>query len=541
MNFLPIAIRELQVTARRSMTYYWRSLSALNAACITLACLLVGFSGALTVSSAGQLTFQILSGIGYAIAAGAAALITSDCISEERRDGTLGFLFLTDLKGYDIVLGKLARLGVPVYCLLATFPALGFTMLLGGVSIGDFAAVALALLNALFFFAALGLLVSSWSWNGRAAVSAAMAGVVVFSAPMVGAMLGLNFSAVGLALLLPTPGGAFLAALYSASKLVSKPNFLWSLAASHALGWVFIAAASRSVVRNFSREEPQPATRSRSAGSPNPALALYSRSIEQKPWRLVLLLAALVGMIVVVAAWISPTNWYDIPTFACIVIGLHLILKYWTAHSACRSLPSRRQSGELEILLTTPLDGDAILLGSTTAIKRQLLWPFLFVVATDGLMLLLGWRKLGLWAGFGFASAMLLEFLWFIGNLYSLTWVGLCMGLKSTSQAKALGRTIFYILLLPWTALAVAAAVVGISTMGRSLSPAMGVVTVAEFLVGLTVCNLGFTGWAVSELRDRFRLLAASQTLPPERFAPPWKAILEKLRFWRWKRVPQTA
>jgi hypothetical protein len=86
------------------------------------------------------------------------------------------------------------------------------------------------------------------------------------------------------------------------------------------------------------------------------------------------------------------------------VLGLHLILKYWTAHSACRSLPSRRQSGELEILLTTPLDGDAILLGSTTAIKHQLLWPFLFVVAMDGLMLLLGWRKLGLWAGFGFAG-----------------------------------------------------------------------------------------------------------------------------------------
>jgi hypothetical protein len=63
---------------------------------------------------------------------------------------------LTDLKGYDIVLGKLARLGAPVYCLMAAFPALGFTMLLGGVSIGDFAKVALALVNTLFFFSALG-------------------------------------------------------------------------------------------------------------------------------------------------------------------------------------------------------------------------------------------------------------------------------------------------------------------------------------------------------------------------------------------------
>src|SRR5580658_6946105 len=204
MNFLPIAIRELQVTARKPMTYWWRSLSALNAACITLGFLLAGFSGGMTASSAGAVTFQVLSGIGYGIAAGAAALMTSDSISEERRDGTLGFLFLTDLKGYDIVLGKMARLSTPFYCLTATLPALGFTMLLGGVSIGDFAMVALALLNSIFFFSALGLFVSACSWHGRAAVSLAMSGVVACSAPMVFAVLGATFSGAGMTLLLST-------------------------------------------------------------------------------------------------------------------------------------------------------------------------------------------------------------------------------------------------------------------------------------------------------------------------------------------------
>jgi hypothetical protein len=539
MNFLPIANRELQVTARRAMTYYWRSLSALNAACITLGFLLVGFGGGMTASAAGELTFQILSGIGFGLAAGAGALITSDCISEERRNGTLAFLFLTDLRGYDIVLGKLARLSTPICCLTATFPALGFTMLLGGVSIGDFAKVSLTVLNALFFFSALGLLVSACSWNGRAAVSAAMAGVVIFAAPMMVAMLGLDLSGPKMALLLPTPGGAFLAALYSASIPVSKPNFFWSLAVSHALGWLFIAAASRMVVRNFAREAPQPAMQSRSVGDANPATALYARSMEQVLCRPVLLLALLVVMITVSAMLISPAGWYDIPTFLCIVLGMHLILKYWAAHSACRSLPLRRQSGELEILLTTPLDGDAILLGSTTAIKRQLFWPFLFVVAADGVLLILGWRKLGLWDGFGFAGLMLFEFLWFVGNLYTLTWFGLFMGMKYSSHAKALGRTLFYVLFLPWSVVAIAAAIVGVATMGTNLSPAIGVVTVVEFVVALVACNLGFSGWAVSELRDRFRLLAANQPPPPERFAPPWKPMLEKLRFWRWKRTPQ--
>ena len=32
---------------------------------------------------------------------------TADCLSEEKREGTLGLLFLTDLKGYDVVFGKL--------------------------------------------------------------------------------------------------------------------------------------------------------------------------------------------------------------------------------------------------------------------------------------------------------------------------------------------------------------------------------------------------------------------------------------------------
>ena len=182
MNFLPIAIRELQVTARRRMTYGLRSLCALNAACVTLGFLFVGFNGGLSASSAGQMTFWIVSSLGYAIAACMAVIATSDCISEERRDGTLGFLFLTDLKGYDIVLGKLARLSVPVYCLIAAFPAFGFTMLLGGVTIADLAKVALALLNAIFFFSALGLLLSTYCWNGRTAVSAGLAGLLIFSA-----------------------------------------------------------------------------------------------------------------------------------------------------------------------------------------------------------------------------------------------------------------------------------------------------------------------------------------------------------------------
>jgi hypothetical protein len=302
MNFLPIALRELQVAARRPMTYWLRGLCSLQAACIALGFLLVGFNGLLTASAAGRITFQILSVIGYGIAAGTAALITSDCISQERREGTLGFLFLTNLKGYDIILGKMARVSVPVNCLIAAFPALGFTMLLGGVSIGAFVKVTLALVNTIFFFSAFGLFVSASSWNGRAAVSAATMGAAICTAPMVAALLGLHFSGPGMAFLLPTPAGAFLAALVEPSSALSKPDFFWSLAVSHTISWLFIVAASRIVARTFSR------------------MAVRSASLEQNLWRPVLLLAGLVVLIALTIRWIRPVSWFDIPTFACIVL-----------------------------------------------------------------------------------------------------------------------------------------------------------------------------------------------------------------------------
>ena len=44
----------------------------------------------------------------------AGLLGTADCVSSEKRDGTLGLLFLTDLKGYDVICGKLAANSVSV-------------------------------------------------------------------------------------------------------------------------------------------------------------------------------------------------------------------------------------------------------------------------------------------------------------------------------------------------------------------------------------------------------------------------------------------
>lgn len=64
-----------------------------------------------------------LGGVCFQLLAGTA--VTADCLSEEKRDGTLGPLFLTDLRGYDVVLGKLVATALPVfYSLVAAIPVL---------------------------------------------------------------------------------------------------------------------------------------------------------------------------------------------------------------------------------------------------------------------------------------------------------------------------------------------------------------------------------------------------------------------------------
>ena len=59
-------------------------------------------------STMGMSLFYTLSSFTFFYCAMSGIWVTSDCISEEKGEGTLGLLFLTDLKGYDVVFGKLA-------------------------------------------------------------------------------------------------------------------------------------------------------------------------------------------------------------------------------------------------------------------------------------------------------------------------------------------------------------------------------------------------------------------------------------------------
>ena len=131
MIVLPIIERELRASARQSFTF---SLRALGVAALLLASVVFGmehgFGPTLGSRLFSSLHFTLLCAIWVL-----APMLTADCISRERREGTLGLLFLTRLRGTDIVTAKSMAHGLRALTLwLAVLPVLTIPFLLGGVN-----------------------------------------------------------------------------------------------------------------------------------------------------------------------------------------------------------------------------------------------------------------------------------------------------------------------------------------------------------------------------------------------------------------------
>src|SRR6185369_7136686 len=153
------------------------------------------------------MAFCLLSGI----------FLTADCLSEEKREGTLGLLFLTDLKGYDVVLGKLLATSLQsFYGLLAIFPVLALPLMMGGVTGGEFWRMILVLLVTIFLSLSLGLFVSALAREARQAMGTVFFGILLLA----GILPAIYWLQIGLArraiypeVLWPSPTHAFRSAL----------------------------------------------------------------------------------------------------------------------------------------------------------------------------------------------------------------------------------------------------------------------------------------------------------------------------------------
>ena len=490
MILLPIVARELRVAARRR-SFYWRRSAAALAAIIFGTWLFLEFRlGRPSQSDQAVFLFAILTGSAVLYALLNGALSTADCLSSEKREGTLGLLFLTDLRGYDVVLGKLAASSLnALYGVLAVVPMMGIPLLLGGITLGELARMALLALNTLFFSLALGMGVSAVSRSARSANQTTGMALLLFtmiSPAWSGWLEHLGkWRALRAILMLPSPGFAYYAAFDRQYVSIGGPAAFWeSMAMLHALGWAFLILASVVTPRSW---QDKPAGAKRVRWRERWRLWSYGNLAERNAFRKRLLDAnayywlaarlrlkpafvwAVLGLVACAWAWGIAEfrrDWFIEPVYILTGLLLNSLIKTWFASEVGRQLAEDRNQSALELLLSTPLSVRDILHGQLLALRRQFLGPFLVVLAANlFFMTTILTRVMGVdavpeaadfWISLWTAGIVML-----VADLIALYWVGLWQGLVAKSPGRAAMATQARILILPWIAYALAMLLVG--------------------------------------------------------------------------------
>jgi hypothetical protein len=539
--FLPVVTRELSVASRRRSTYSGRVGAAVLAIAAGVAVFLFFFQT--SNAEQGRMLFTVLAGLAFAYSLLAGARSTSDCVSVEKREGTLGLLFLTDLKGYDVVLGKLVSSSVAAfYGLLAMIPVLGLAVILGGVSGRELTRVALVLVNTLFVSLAAGVFVSSISRVERKALSATLGLILLITFGPYPVAYYYTYSRGGLGVsldttfLIPSPYHAFELTRSTATSGVMVHDLYRSLLSTHLIGWSLLGLAAVILPRTF-KDRPRSARRLRwrerwqqwSYGSRTARQKFRTRLLDRNPFfwlagrdrlkaNYVWLFLGLLSCLWYLVYTAEPEIVLDWSVSVWWLFFLCAFLKVWFTSEVCARLVEDRRCGALELLLTSPLGVKQIAKGQTLALRRQFAKPVAIILVAGAVLLLAGLNS-RLFMGNKtdaiamFAAGMIL----LIADLITLKWFGMWQSLTSNSAGRALIVTMTRVLSLPWmifSACFVTALFLqsfGMRQMDRSR---MFWVT-TWFGIGLAV-DLCFGLWARRRVLREFRR-AAEQPLETER------------------------
>lgn len=473
---------------------------------------------------------------------------TADCLSREKREGTFGLLFLTDLKGYDVVLGKLAATSINVfYTALAAVPLLAIPLLLGGVTLGEFGRMALVVLNTLFLSLSVGVCISAMCRDARKAMGCTFLVLTVITVLFPALSAWLNYLGkppwLWGVMLLPSPGFSYVMAFEASPKPVPH-GFLTSMLVVLGLGWVFLGLASLLAPHSW-QDRPAGVRRLRwrerlqlwSYG-PRSERDAFRRSLlnvnaffwltaraRLKPafvWGLLGLLG--VGWLWALFKWRS--EWLSEPTYILTGIVLNLLIKGWFTAECGRQLADDRQQGALELLLSTPLTVRDFLVGQRLALQRQFLGPTLFVIVIE-LSFMFGTKpdmvaesERGLWPCLWAGSVIML-----LADLVALYWVGLWQALAARNPNRAATNAVVRILVVPWALYAlvmlfvVLASIIGVRAKG---DPGWRFFLGLWFILGIGT-DVAFALAARFQFLTQFRQVAAKKYVPRESF---WKSLL---------------
>ena len=410
MRFLTVADRELRSAARQKATYRTRWLTAVIFFGL-LVWLLWAFDG-FTNRRAAPTIFNVFSVLTFLYCLFLATVRTADCISAEKREGTLGLLFLTNLNSAEIIAGKLCSSALAsVYGLMAIFPMLALPLLMGGITFDHFARAVVGLLNGILFALAAGFLASVLSKRQFIAVALAMGLTIGVSGGfMLGAAAADSYSST-------RPMAQWLAGLSPLYCLLAAdgarflgPNHFWLSAAEVSgmslgcLGLTILLLARtwrdrpKSVrvwdrLRFWCRLERAPSVQRaalrRRMLAINPFFWLAARQPVSAP--VFMCLAVVLTLI---------TVYVTAPFFARMVGGgvvakqvlghvlawlwtglaIHALVLYYAAMSASQRLAEDKQTGALELILGTPITERTLSRGLWLAYGRKMLFPALLAV-----------------------------------------------------------------------------------------------------------------------------------------------------------------
>jgi hypothetical protein len=467
MTFLPVVERELRVAARRRGTY-WSRLAAASLGWAIAAWVLTAASNA--GMQTGAVVFKVLAAVIFVYTALGGLLATADCLSEEKREGTLGLLFLTDLKGYDVVFGKLASTSVKIICgVMAVAPALAISIVLGAVTRDEVARVMLVAANLLFFFLCAGMFASSVCRqdNRSFGLAALLSAALLAGIPGMALSRLFHIPILDAASLFSPAFGCFTAFDDFHDKF---PNFWFWLNCliTQIYAWSFLVLACRIVPRSWQDSSAVKESRRRRLVKVKTVRGTAERkevlAVNVFLWR-----AAQPGLqrtvvwlalLAVALMWFAmdslfPLRRFDIGPDLIALLLAGVILKAWLASEASATLSADRRNAALELLLTTPLPEKEILKGQRQALWRQFAEPAADVFLANIFLLIMELIHLPPRMALSdarnlFVGLHLILGLSLLTDMLTLSWVGMWRGLVLRKPNNAAMLSLVQILLVPY-------------------------------------------------------------------------------------------
>jgi ABC-type transport system involved in cytochrome c biogenesis permease component len=536
MTFLPVVERELRVAARRRGTYWGRFVAAMIGAALAAWVLLAAED---TNEKVGADLFAVVSTVVFLYATVTGTLVTCDCLSEEKREGTLGLLFLTDLKGHDVVLGKLAATSVNAfYGMLAVLPMLAIPFILGGVTHAEMLRVVLVATNLLFFFLSIGLFVSALCHRDNWALGLSiLIGLVLVVGGPVAAEFKFPYPD---ALNLSSPAAGCFLAFDENYTTHPHSDFWFNAQVTLLYSWIFFGLACLIVPRSW-----QDATRGktmpwRRGTAPIQGARARSALLAINPflWRVVrsgrkrLLIWLTLAVLTLIwwryARWL-PANLLYPGMDLILLMPAGLILKAWLAAEASRAFSEDRRNGGMELLLTTPLHEKDIVRGQMLSLWRLFALPASAVLLAYLAFLLAEIRHWDSSSRLALLEIHLIFGGFIAADMIALSWVGAWLGLVNRKPNRAALLALTRILVLPGVIFVVLLSLWALVPQRNNADDSFAGAFVLWLLLGLAA-DLYFGLGARARLRAEFRTIVSegfARKRPEEPVPKPAPALLE--------------